>query len=149
MDLSNLISTPGSVKRKKRVGRGEGSGWGKTAGRGHKGQGARSGGKSKRGKEGGQMPLYRRLPKRGFNNAGFKEELNVVNVEQLNIFDDGAAVSKDELYAKGIIRKRQLKIKILGNGSLEKKLSVKADYFSKSAKEKIEAKSGSCEEVNG
>ncbi len=144
MDLSNLKAVKGSIKRVKRIGRGEGSGHGKTSCHGHKGQLARSGGRSRRGKEGGQMPLYRRLPKRGFSHERFSVDINVVNVASLNLFENGATVTTQDLYSRGIIRKRQLKTKILGDGLLEKKLTVCADFFSKSALEKIKALGGVC-----
>jgi large subunit ribosomal protein L15 len=128
------------------VGRGIGSGLGKTAGRGHKGQKARSGGGVRPGFEGGQMPLQRRMPKRGFNNK-FRKEIIAVNVEQLNRFEDGATVNPETLLAARVIRKTGDGVKILGNGNLEKSLTVQAQAFSKSAEEKITAAGGKAEVI--
>ena len=141
MNLHELSPAPGSNTKPYRKGRGAGSGNGKTAGRGHKGQWARSGGGVRVGFEGGQMPLARRLPKRGFHNI-FAKPLETVNVSALEKFEDGATVDVDMLRAKGILTKCQYGVKILGNGELSKKLIVKASAFSASAKEKIVAAGG-------
>jgi large subunit ribosomal protein L15 len=146
MQLHELSAAPGSRKLKKRIGRGHGSGQGKTAGKGHKGQKARSGGSIRRGFEGGQMPLQRRIPKRGFNNI-FAKKVAAVNVEDLSIFDSGTIVSAGELVLSGLIKRRFDKIKIIGNGNLTKNLTVKAQMFSKSAKEKIQAAGGKAEVI--
>ena len=146
MKLSELSPAEGSVRQAYRKGRGAGSGNGKTGGRGHKGQKARSGGKIRIGFEGGQMPLARRIPKRGFNNI-FAKPLEAVNVSALEVFEDGAVVDANVLLAKGILSKCQYGVKILGNGELTKKLTVKAAAFSASAKEKIEAVGGKAEVV--
>ena len=137
MKLHELEKNIGAKQRKKRVGRGPGSGLGKTCGRGQKGQKARSGGSINPVFEGGQLPLYRRLPKRGFSNALFKKEYAVINVSDLNIFDDGTVVTPALLKEKGIIKKQLNGIKILGNGTLSKKLTIQAHKFSSSALEKI------------
>ena len=144
MKIHELSPVPGSVKDVKRIGRGHGSGNGKTAGKGHKGQKARAGHGMRPGFEGGQMPLQRRLPKRGFNNI-FAKELAVVNIASLNAFDNGDVVDAAALKAKGIVKKELDGIKILGNGKLEKKLTVKVAAVSASAKEKIEAAGGAVE----
>ena len=144
MKLHELSPAEGSAKATYRKGRGPGSGNGKTAGKGHKGQNARSGGGVRPGFEGGQIPLYRKHPKRGFNNK-FAKVYTVVNVEQLNVFEDGAVVDLDALMAKRIVRKVVDGVKILGNGELTRKLTVKATVFSASAKEKIEAAGGKIE----
>lgn len=146
MKLHELEKNIGAKQRKKRVGRGPGSGLGKTCGRGQKGQKARSGGSINPVFEGGQLPLYRRLPKRGFSNALFKKEYAVINVSDLNIFDDGTVVTPALLKEKGIIKKQLNGIKILGNGTLSKKLTIQAHKFSSSALEKIKV-SGSKAEV--
>ncbi len=146
MKLFELKPAPGSKTAEYRKGRGIGSGNGKTAGKGHKGQNARSGGGVRPGFEGGQMPLQRRLPKRGFNNI-FALEYTTINVERLNAFEDGAVVTADELIAAGIINKERDGIKILGRGELNKKLTVCAAKFTASAKEKIEAAGGKAEVV--
>ena len=146
MKLHELSPAPGSAKEAWRKGRGPGSGNGKTAGKGHKGQNARSGGGVRPGFEGGQLPLYRKLPKRGFNNR-FAVNYAVVNVEALNAFDNGAVVDAAALKAAKIVRKELDGIKILGNGELTKALTVKATVFSATAKEKIEAAGGKIEEV--
>lgn len=146
MKLHELSPAAGSVTDVKRKGRGPGSGNGKTAGKGHKGQNARSGGGVRIGFEGGQMPITRRLPKRGFNNI-FAKTYAIVNVEALNAFDNGAVVGTEELLAKKIIRKAEDGLRVLGNGELTKKLTVKANAFSKSAKAKIEAAGGKVEVV--
>ncbi|MBQ4315743.1 MAG: 50S ribosomal protein L15 [Oscillospiraceae bacterium] len=146
MKLHELSPAAGSVTDVKRKGRGPGSGNGKTAGKGHKGQNARSGGGVRIGFEGGQMPITRRLPKRGFNNI-FAKTYAIVNVEALNAFDNGAVVGTEELLAKKIIRKAEDGLRVLGNGELTKKLTVKANAFSESAKAKIEAAGGKVEVV--
>ena len=146
MKLHELSPAEGSVKEGFRKGRGAGSGNGKTAGKGHKGQNARSGGGVKPGFEGGQLPLYRRLPKRGFHNK-FATIYTEVNVEKLNGFEDGAVVDMAALMAAGIVRKANDGLKILGRGEITKKLTVRANVFSASAKEKIEAVGGTAEEV--
>jgi len=146
MKLHEIIPSPGSTTSPKRLGRGIGSGLGKTSGKGHKGQKARSGGGIRPGFEGGQMPLYMRLPKRGFTNH-FRKEYAVVNVEQLNVFDDGAVITPDVLLEMGIIRKLLNGVKILGHGDLEKSLTVKAAKFSETAASKIQAAKGSIEVI--
>ena len=146
MKLFELQPSEGSTKSRKRLGRGHGSGLGKTSGRGHKGQKARSGGGVRIGFEGGQMPIYRRLPKRGFTNI-FAKEYVEVKVSDLNKFDNGTTVDAETLKAAGIIKKTCDGIKVLGNGSLEKKLTVKAAKFTGSAKEKIEAAGGKVEVI--
>jgi len=146
MNLSNLTPAAGSVQNGNfRRGRGHASGNGKTAGKGHKGQKARSGA-PRPGFEGGQMPLYRRLPKRGFKNRNTKEIVGI-NLSMLNRFEDGAVVDAEALLDAGIIKKTLDGVKILGNGELSKKLTVKANAFSESAKEKIEAAGGSAEVI--
>ena len=142
MKLHELTPAEGSAKASFRKGRGPGSGNGKTAGKGHKGQNARSGGGVRPGFEGGQLPLYRKLPKRGFNNAKFATTYAIVNVEALNAFEDGAVVDLEALMAKKIVRKAQDGLKVLGNGELTRKITVKATVFSATAKEKIEAAGG-------
>jgi large subunit ribosomal protein L15 len=144
MRLHDLKPRPGARHRRKRLGQGESSGHGKTSGRGGKGQTARSGSSIRIGFEGGQMPLIRRIPKRGFNNARFTTQYLPVNVGDLNKFDDGATVDETALRAIGLANGRAAGIKILGNGELSKKLTVTASAFSASAKSKIEAKGGSC-----
>ena len=146
MKLHELQPAVGSTTAAKRVGRGVGSGLGKTSGKGHKGAKARSGGGKRPGFEGGQMPLYRRVPKRGFTNI-FGTEYAAVNVERLEVFNDGDVVTVDELLAKKIIRKPMDGVKIMGNGELTKKLTVKAAKFTASAKEKIEAAGGKAEVI--
>ena len=146
MKLHELKPADGARKDKVRVGRGTGSGSGKTSGRGHKGQKARSGGGVRPGFEGGQMPIYRRLPKRGFKNI-WRKEFAEVNVETLNIFDDGTTVDAVVLVEAGILKNVLDGVRILGNGSLTKKLDVKAQGFTKSAKEKIESAGGTAEVV--
>jgi len=146
MNLHDLSPAAGSNPKAYRKGRGKGSGNGKTAGRGHKGQWARSGGGVRVGFEGGQMPLVRRLPKRGFNNI-FAKRLESVNLSALEKFEDGATVTACDLLEKGILSKCENGVKILGNGSLTKKLTVRASAFSASAKEKIEAVGGKAEVV--
>ncbi|HIZ55718.1 MAG TPA: 50S ribosomal protein L15 [Firmicutes bacterium] len=144
MNLHELSPAAGSKKEVKRVGRGSGSGWGKTAGKGHKGQNARSGGGVRPGFEGGQMPLQRRIPKRGFVNI-FATEYTIVNVGALNCFEDGAVVDTQALIEKGLVKKQLDGVKILGKGELTKKLTVKVAKFSESAKQKIEAAGGKTE----
>lgn len=146
MKLNELKSIPNSTKVSKRKGRGHGTGNGKTAGRGHKGQNARSGGGVRLGFEGGQMPLYRRLPKRGFNNI-FRKIYAVVNVSDLEIFDDGTEVTIALLKKSGLVKKVVDGVKILGNGELSKKLVVKATKFTKTAQEKIETVGGKVEVI--
>ena len=146
MKLHELSPAAGSARDSFRKGRGAGSGNGKTAGKGHKGQNARSGGGVRPGFEGGQIPLYRKLPKRGFNNR-FAVNYTIVNVSALNVFEDGAVVDLDALLAKKIVRKSLDGLKVLGNGEITKKLTVKAKVFSASAKEKIEAAGGKIEVV--
>ena len=146
MKLNELSPAVGSTKEAYRKGRGAGSGNGKTAGRGHKGQKARSGGGTRIGFEGGQMPLARRIPKRGFNNI-FAKPLEAINVSVLDKFEDGAVVDAKALLEKGILSKCEYGVKILGNGSITKKLTVQASAFSASAKEKIEAAGGKVEVV--
>ena len=146
MNLHELSPVAGSTKEGKRKGRGNGSGNGKTAGRGQKGQWARSGGGVRVGFEGGQMPLHRRLPKRGFNNI-FAKPLEVINLTSLEKFEDGATVNLEALLETGIINKCEYGYKVLGNGSLTKKLTVQATAFSASAKEKIEAAGGKAEVI--
>ena len=146
MKLHELSPAEGSVKNGYRKGRGPGSGNGKTAGKGHKGQNARSGGGVRPGFEGGQIPLYRKLPKRGFNNK-FATNYVIVNVSALNVFENGAVVDTQALLDKRIIRKTLDGVKVLGNGELTKSLTVKANIFSATAKEKIEAAGGKTEVV--
>ena len=146
MKLQDISAPVGSTHVAKRKGRGIGTGNGKTGGRGHKGQKARSGGGVRVGFEGGQMPLARRLPKRGFNNI-FAKPLEAINVAALEQFDNGAEVDVAALLAAGIISKCEYGVKILGNGTLTKKLTVKASAFSESAKEKIEAAGGKAEVI--
>jgi large subunit ribosomal protein L15 len=142
MNLHTLKPRPGSKHRVKRLGCGESSGHGKTSGKGHKGQKARSGGSIRLGFEGGQMPLIRRIPKRGFNNAQFKTRYGVVNLADLERFDAGASVDEATLRAAGLVRGTIDGVKILGQGDLTKKLSVSAHKFSESAREKIEKAGG-------
>ena len=146
MKLNELSPAYGSAKDAYRKGRGPGSGNGKTAGKGHKGQNARSGGGVRPGFEGGQLPLYRKLPKRGFKNR-FAVNYAIVNVADLNRFEDGAVVDLEALLAAKIVRKELDGLKVLGTGELTKKLTVKATVFSATAKEKIEAAGGKTEEV--
>lgn len=144
LSLSNLSPQPGSRKPRKRVGRGPGSGHGKTATRGHKGHRARSGGGSKPGFEGGQMPLQRRLPKRGFTNI-FKKQFVVINVEDLERFNSGDRVDRQALVAAGLVGKNDAMVKILGNGELTKSVTVAVDKMSGTAQRKIEAAGGKVE----
>jgi large subunit ribosomal protein L15 len=147
MRLHDLKPRPGAKHRRKRLGQGESSGRGKTSGRGGKGQTARSGSSIRIGFEGGQMPLIRRIPKRGFNNARFTTRYIPVNIDALNAFEDGARVDETALRARGLVNGKGDGVKILGNGELLKKLTVSANAFSASAKTKIEAKGGGCEVV--
>ena len=148
MKLHELSPQEGSVKNRFRKGRGAGSGNGKTAGKGHKGQNARSGGGVRPGFEGGQLPLYRKLPKRGFKNVRFGKQYTVINVEALNKFNDGEVVDSAALLAKGLIADLAKNgVKVLGEGELTKKLTVKASVFSGAAQEKIEAVGGKTEVV--
>ena len=147
MKLHSIIQPEGAVRAPKRFGRGTSSGNGKTAGKGHKGQNARSGGGVRPGFEGGQLPLFRRLPKRGFSNAKFKVEYVIINVSDLDKFEDGAVVTPELLKEMGIVKKQLAGIKVLGNGELTKKLTVKASKFSAKAVEKIEKMGGKAEEV--
>jgi large subunit ribosomal protein L15 len=147
MDLSNLAPAPGAVKKRKRIGRGPGSGHGKTAGRGHKGRGARSGGNTPPGYEGGQMPLQRRLPKRGFRNP-FRCVYGVVNLRQLEAqFDSGSVVDPNALRERGLVR-RDLPVKVLAAGELTKPLTVSAHAFSAAARERIAAAGGTVEVID-
>jgi large subunit ribosomal protein L15 len=146
MKLHELRPAEGSTTAEKRLGRGVGSGLGKTSGKGHKGAKARSGGGKRPGFEGGQMPLYRRVPKKGFTNI-FGTDYASVNVERLNVFEDGATVDAKALLDAGIIKKTLGGVKIMGNGELQKKLTVKAAKFTASAKEKIEALGGKAEVI--
>jgi large subunit ribosomal protein L15 len=145
--LTELKRAPGSKQEPKRKGRGHGSGNGKTAGRGHKGQKSRSGGGVRIGFEGGQMPLYRRMPKRGFNNKIFAADYEEVKVSDLNVFDDGVTVTAELLKEKGLVKKLKDGVVVLGNGELTKKLTVQAARFTKTAAEKIEAVGGKVEVI--
>jgi large subunit ribosomal protein L15 len=147
MKLHELKPAEGSAEKAWRKGRGPGSGNGKTGGRGHKGQNARSGGGVRPGFEGGQIPMYRRLPKRGFTNDMFKKVYAIINVDALDRFEDGAEVTVETLVAEGIIKDTLSGVKVLGNGEITKKLTVKANVFSASAKEKIEAAGGKAEVI--
>lgn len=146
MKLHELKPAPGSTTAPKRLGRGVGSGLGKTSGKGHKGAKARSGGGKRPGFEGGQMPLVRRLPKRGFYNP-FRTEYVAINVDRLEVFEDGATVTPVELIQMGIIKKIEDGIKIMGGGELTRKLTVQANKFTATAKEKIEAAGGKAEVI--
>jgi large subunit ribosomal protein L15 len=143
MRLNNLKPRPGAKHRVKRLGCGESSGHGKTSGKGHKGQKARSGGSIRLGFEGGQMPLIRRLPKRGFNNSAFKTQYAVVNLDELEVFDAGSQINEQLLREKGLISGKFDGLKILGRGEITKNLAVEADKFSESARQKIEQAGGS------
>ena len=148
MKLNELKPAPGSNRNRKRVGRGSGSGWGGTCGRGHKGQKSRSGGSIPAWFEGGQMPLVRRVPKRGPRRLGHKRlEYDVVNIKTLNLFEEEIEVNPELLREVGIIKKKNARIKILGDGQLDKRLNVRAHRFSKSAIEKIEANGGTAEVI--
>ena len=147
MKLHELSPVEGSKKKSKRIGRGHGSGWGKTAGKGHKGQKARSGGSIRPGFEGGQMPLQRRVPKRGFNNI-FAKNVVAVNLSALNRkFNDGDTVDAEALKAAGVVKNGFYAVKVLGNGKIDKKLNVKVSAYSKSAKAAIEAAGGKAEVI--
>jgi len=146
MKLENLDKTP-EFKTRKRVGRGPGSGMGKTSTRGEKGQKARSGASIPAWFQGGQSPLYRRIPKRGFNNKNFETKYAVINLAELNRFEDGDVVTPELLKEKGIIKKQLCGVKVLGNGELEKKITVKAHRFSSKAVTKIESKGGKAEVI--
>lgn len=146
MKMHELAPAMGSTKESKRIGRGHGSGQGKTAGKGHKGQHARAGRGIRIGFEGGQMPLQRRVPKRGFNNI-FAEEWVAINLSSLEMFEDGSVVDAAALASKGIIKKANLPVKVLGNGKLTKKLEVKLNAYSASAAEKIAAAGGKAEVI--
>jgi large subunit ribosomal protein L15 len=143
MRLNNLKPRPGAKHRVKRLGCGESSGHGKTSGKGHKGQKARSGGSIRLGFEGGQMPLIRRLPKRGFNNAAFTVRYAVVNLDELEVFDAGSEINEQLLREKGLISGKFDGLKILGRGEITKKLTIEADKFSEAARQKIEQAGGS------
>lgn len=147
MNLHELKPTPGSRHKPTRKGQGIGSGLGKTAGRGHKGQKARSGGGVRPGFEGGQMPLQRRMPKRGFSNAPFKKEIVTVNLVELNRFENGTEVTPETLLEAKVIKKMGDGVKILGEGNLEKSLKIKAHAFSKTAVEKINSAGGNAEVI--
>ena len=144
--LHELKPVEGARKERKRLGRGTGSGTGKTAGKGHKGQKARSGNQPRPGFEGGQIPFFQRIPKRGFNNVN-RKEFAIVNLEDLNLFNDGDVVTIELLLEKGIISKVLSGVKVLGNGNLEKKVTVKANRFSNAAKEAIEKNGGTAEVI--
>ncbi|MBM4255146.1 MAG: 50S ribosomal protein L15 [Deltaproteobacteria bacterium] len=146
MDLSNLRPAAGATRKRKRIGRGPGSGHGKTSGKGHKGRGSRSGGNTPPGYEGGQMPLSRRLPKYGFNNI-FREEFNIVNIGSLERFDTGSVVDAAKLVEVGLVKNTKKKVKILADGTLTKSLIVKAQAFSKQAQEKIVSLGGTAEVI--
>lgn len=147
MKLHNIHPNEGATATRKRLGRGVGSGLGKTSGKGHKGQNARSGGGVRPGFEGGQLPLFRRLPKRGFSNANFKTEYAVINLSDLNRFEDGAVVTPELLKEMGLVKNGLDGIKVLGNGTLEHKITVKAHKFSKRALEEIEKLGGKAEVI--
>ncbi len=148
MELADITSKAGAHEKRKRVGRGRGSGHGKTCGRGHKGVGQRAGGSIRRLTEGGQMPLFRRIPKRGFSNAPFRTDYDLVNVCDLDeLFSNGDEVTKQTMVKVGLLRNDRVLVKILGDGDLAKKLTVLADRFSKSAKEKITAAGGTVSEI--
>ncbi len=148
MELADITSKAGAHRKRKRVGRGRGSGHGKTSGRGHKGLGQRAGGSTRRLTEGGQMPLFRRIPKRGFSNAPFRVDYDIVNVCDLDeLFSNGDEVTKQTLVKVGLLRNDRVLVKVLGDGDIAKKLTVLADRFSKSAKEKITAAGGTVSEI--
>ena len=147
MKLNSIYAPYGAIKTRKRVGRGIGSGLGKTSGKGHKGQNARSGGGVRPGFEGGQLPLYRRLPKRGFSNALFKTRYATINLSDLNKFEDGAVITPELLKEMGLVKKQLDGIKVLGNGTLEKKVIVKAHKFSEVAQKQIEKLGGKAEVI--
>jgi large subunit ribosomal protein L15 len=146
--INTLKPNAGSTHKTKRIGRGPGSGHGKTAARGHKGQWSRSGSHSKRGFEGGQMPLHRRVPKRGFSNAIFKKKYSTINVSDLSRFEGGAKVGPEQLIAAGLIRKvARNGLRVLGDGQIDRALTVSANYFTESAREKIMKAGGACEVI--
>jgi len=148
MELADITHKAGAHEKRKRVGRGRSSGHGKTCGRGHKGSGQRAGGSIRRLTEGGQMPLFRRIPKRGFSNANFRTEYDIVNICDLDeLFNNGDEVTKQALVKVGLLRNDRVLVKILGDGDLAKKLTVLADRFSKSAREKITAAGGTVNEI--
>jgi large subunit ribosomal protein L15 len=147
MKLHELTHSEGAVKARKRLGRGSSSGTGKTSGKGEKGQNARSGGGVRPGFEGGQIPLYRRLPKRGFSNAKFKIRYATINVSDLNLFEDGTVVSPELLKEIGMVKSQLSGIKVLGNGTVSKKLTVRANKFSETAKKAIETAGGKAEVI--
>ncbi len=147
MKLNSMYPAEGSTKVRKRIGRGTSSGTGKTAGKGHKGQNARSGGGVRPGFEGGQLPLFRRLPKRGFSNAKFKTEYAIINLSDLNKFEDNTVITPELLKEMGLVKNQIDGIKVLGNGTLEKKITVKAHKFSSVAKEQIEKLGGKAEVI--
>ncbi len=147
MKLHELSPAAGSSKSNWRKGRGAGSGNGKTAGRGHKGQNARSGGGVRPGFEGGQNPMYRRIPKHGFTNSVFKKEYAIINLDKLEKYENGAVISLETLVNDGVIKKELDGLKVLGNGNITKKLTVQATIFSATAKEKIEAAGGKAEVI--
>ena len=147
-DLNTLRPDPGATHKTKRLGRGPGSGHGKTAGRGNKGMWSRSGSSQKRGFEGGQMPLHRRMPKRGFTNAPFKKEFSTINVSDLVKFEKGAKVGPQELVDAGIVRNlKKNGVRILGDGEIDRALTVSAHYFTEGAREKITKAGGTCEVI--
>ena len=147
MKLHTMYANEGATATRKRVGRGTSSGHGKTSGKGHKGQNARSGGGVRPGFEGGQLPLFRRLPKRGFTNAKFKTTYATINLSDLNKFEEGTEITPELLKDMGILKNQLDGVKVLGNGKLEKKLVVKANKFSETAKEAIEALGGKAEVI--
>jgi len=147
MKLHELSPAPGSVKNRFRKGRGTGSGNGKTAGKGHKGQNARSGGGVRPGFEGGQLPIYRRLPKRGFKNFRFRKDYAIINLKSLEKFNDGDEITLEMLIEAGLLKKKLCGLKVLGGGEFTKKLTVKAAVFSESAKTKIESLGGKAEVI--
>ncbi|MGB0331282.1 MAG: 50S ribosomal protein L15 [Planctomycetota bacterium] len=149
MDLKTVCSKGTKYATRQRVGRGTGSGNGKTSGRGHKGRGQRSGGSRRAGYEGGQMPIYRQVPKRGFTNARFRTDYTILNVGLLDAFEDGDTVDLDGILAKGLASKNTDLLKLLGNGDLSTKLTVRAQRFSKTAREKIEKAGGTVVELDG
>ena len=149
MDLKTVCSKGTPHERKKRIGRGIGSGWGKTSGKGHKGQKARSGASRRPGFEGGQMPIYRRVPKRGFTNHAFRTDYTIINVADLADFEDGATVDLTAVLDHGLVSMNTPLFKVLGSGELGRKLTVRAQKFSKSARAKIEAAGGTVVELDG
>jgi large subunit ribosomal protein L15 len=148
MDLKTVCNKGTKYTSRSRVGRGPGSGNGKTSGRGHKGWGARSGSSRRPGYEGGQMPIYRRVPKRGFTNARFRTDFTVINIEKLNVFADGEVVDLDAVLQRGLASLTTKNLKVLGNGDLSRRLTVRAQKFSRTAREKIEKAGGSVIELD-